>query len=77
MADKDKLQEDLEAAQELLDTWASDPAEVFQKYGLASKKQDVKVKYANPRVKPTMQGKGTAPGCGRGCIVAVEFEYES
>ena len=59
----EKLRNDLQNAENLLDSWARDPAGLFVRYGIASSKGDVKVR--------------EAPGwCGCACAFTIELEFE-
>ena len=61
-----RLEKDLRNAENLLNAWARDPAEVFVHYGIASNKRDVRVK--------DVPGAGW---CACGCLQGIEFEYET
>ena len=70
--EKEKLERDLKSAFELVKSWREDAAEVFVRYGLAEKTEDVKITKKVPEEKV----RKLARGCGCGCVLSVEFEYE-
>ena len=79
-ANAKKMTKDLQNAMELVKTWSSDPAEVFQNYGLAKDKADVEVDLG--RVGVGMPSFGDIGGvdqarvCGCGCAAVIEAELE-
>lgn len=71
-----QLRTDLQRSPQLLDEWATHPADVFVRYGLANSPEDVDVTVASSSRPEEAEVRGKKHKCGCGCVMAVEFEYE-
>jgi hypothetical protein len=69
----EKLKGDIAAAASLLKTWEKDPAAIFVKYGVAKKKEDVKLSLKRTEEDGRKIGKGW---CCCGCAFTCELQFE-